>query len=194
MKVSTIGFMSAELFIEIVGSSEKLRQVLPLLGGLSLGICPHRHDGMVLDVGRFSSVKVSVTSTGGHSLQGLLIGNLAIIQLPKIVKDRLEVVRTGSVAFVLLHSPPISGIGHGCTKVRIDQRVSKGNIWMSRIFRGRWKGREKVIGDSHIANGTTNVCIRIRKVPVKKRIQTERRRRNAGRISRQRRRGIIRHH
>ena len=38
MKVSTIGFMSAELFIEIVGSSEKLRQVLPLLGGLSLGI------------------------------------------------------------------------------------------------------------------------------------------------------------
>ena len=111
-----------------------------------------------------------------------------------LVKDRLEVVRTGSVAFVLLHSPPISGIGHGCTKVRIDQRVSKGNIWMSRIFHGWWKGREKAIGDSHIANGTMNVCIRIRKVPVKKRIQTERRRRNAGRISRQRRRGIIRHH
>ena len=95
--------MSAELFIEIVGSSEKLRQVLPLLGGLGLGICPHRHDGVILDVGRFSSVKVSVTSTGGHSLQGLLIVQEGRVSKPfEVSRDRTRTLAWSYSGPVLL--------------------------------------------------------------------------------------------
>ena len=49
--------------------------------------------------------------------------------------DITKLTATASVAFDLRHPPPISGLELGGTKAGIDQRVSKGNIWMSRVLR-----------------------------------------------------------
>ena len=163
----------------------------------------NRHNRVLLNVGHLVGVKARVTPIGSHSFLDLLIGDLAIVQIPKVTKYRIRICR--SVAFVLRYSPPILRFGHGRTKKRIDQCMSKRDVRVPRILLSRWRistGRSFIggseahlggsfIGDGHIARAM-DIRLRVQTLAVKKRIQTGTWRVNARRGVRRRRRSVVR--